>query len=103
MRARRDALRAGCRAFVATFGFSLARQSGAATAAKRVLLVHSFGRDFAPYDAVIAPFRREFASRAAEPVVFLEAALDAGARSVLRKSPRSPPTSRRGSRTRSRT
>ena len=78
MRARRDALRAGCRAFVATFGFSLARQSGAATAAKRVLLVHSFGRDFAPYDAVIAPFRREFASRAAEPVVFLEAALDAG-------------------------
>jgi signal transduction histidine kinase len=42
------------------------------------LIIHSFGRDFAPFDAVIAAFRRELASGAESPVVFLEAALDAG-------------------------
>ena len=47
-------------------------------APKRVLIIHSFGRDFAPYDAVIASFRRELASRSPQPVVVLEAALDAG-------------------------
>jgi two-component sensor histidine kinase len=45
---------------------------------QRVLIIHSFGRDFAPYDAVTAAFRRELASQAANPVIFLEATLDAG-------------------------
>jgi signal transduction histidine kinase len=45
---------------------------------RRVLIVHSFGRDFAPFDAAIATFRRELASRSPDPVVFVEAALDAG-------------------------
>jgi signal transduction histidine kinase len=76
--ARRDALRVGGRAVVAMAGLGLLRPAGAAQPSKRVLIIHSFGRDFAPYDAVIATFRREIASRAAEPVVFLEAALDAG-------------------------
>ncbi|HQR19256.1 MAG TPA: histidine kinase [Burkholderiaceae bacterium] len=52
--------------------------AGAERPAKRVLIIHSFGRDFAPYDAVTAAFRRELASRAKDPVIFLEAALDAG-------------------------
>jgi signal transduction histidine kinase len=43
-----------------------------------VLIVHSFGRDFAPFDAAIATFRRELASRSPQPVIFVEAALDAG-------------------------
>lgn len=47
---------------------------------KRVLIIHSFGRDYAPYDAVIATFRRELATRSPEPVVFMEAALDAARR-----------------------
>lgn len=47
-------------------------------AAKRVLIVHSFAREIAPYDAGIAAFRRDLASRSPEPVVFMEAALDAG-------------------------
>lgn len=52
--------------------------AGAERPAKRVLIIHSFGRDFAPYDAMTATFRREIASRATDPVIFLEAALDAG-------------------------
>ncbi|HRP27224.1 MAG TPA: histidine kinase, partial [Burkholderiaceae bacterium] len=56
----------------------LPRPARAQAAAKRVLIVHSFGRDFAPYDAVSAAFRRELASRSPQPVLFLEAALDAG-------------------------
>ena len=43
-----------------------------------MLIIHSFGRDFAPFDAAIATFRREVASRSPDPVVFVEAALDAG-------------------------
>lgn len=45
---------------------------------RRVLIVHSFGREIAPYAASVAVFRRELASRLPEPVVFIEAALDAG-------------------------
>ena len=77
--ARRDALRAGGRAVVAMAGLGLLPAAGAAgPPAKRVLIVHSFGREFAPYDAAIASFRRELASRSPEPIVFIEAALDAG-------------------------
>jgi signal transduction histidine kinase len=45
---------------------------------KRVLILHSFGRDFAPYDAITSVFRSELVRRSAEPIVFIEANLDAG-------------------------
>lgn len=76
--ARRDALRAAALALAATAALGLPRASRAGAELKRVLIIHSFGRDFAPFDAVVAAFRRELASRADGPVVFLEAALDAG-------------------------
>lgn len=43
---------------------------------KRVLILHSFGRDFAPYDTITSVFRTELARRSSEPVVFVEANLD---------------------------
>ncbi len=43
---------------------------------QRVLILHSFGRDFAPYDTITSVFRTELARRSAEPVVFAEANLD---------------------------
>ena len=45
---------------------------------KRVLLIHSFGRDFAPYDTIASVFRTELARGFPEPIVLLEATLDAG-------------------------
>ena len=75
---RRTVLRAGGSALVVTVGAGLAPRLRAQPAPKRVLIVHSFGREFAPYDAVIAAFRRELASLSPGPVLFLEAALDAG-------------------------
>ena len=76
--ARRDALRNGWRAAVAAAGLGLAWPSVAEPVARRVLIVHSFGREIAPYAVSIAVFRRELALRSPEPVVFIEAALDAG-------------------------
>jgi signal transduction histidine kinase len=68
-------------AFSASIALALALAAPLACAEaqpQRVLIIHSFGREFAPYDAAIATFRRELASRATQPVVFVEAALDAG-------------------------
>jgi two-component sensor histidine kinase len=48
-----------------------------AASPKRVLLLHSFGRDFAPYDTFASVVRTEIAGRSTEPVIFLEANLDA--------------------------
>jgi signal transduction histidine kinase len=76
--ARRRALRAGGLAFAAAACGVWPRPSSANPQPKRILIVHSFGRDFAPFDAAIATFRREVASRSPDPVVFVEAALDAG-------------------------
>ena len=45
---------------------------------KRVLLIHSFGRDFAPYDTIASVFRTELAKRSSQPIVLFEATLDAG-------------------------
>ena len=45
---------------------------------KRVLLIHSFGRDFAPYDTIASVFRTELARGSSEPIVLFEATLDAG-------------------------
>ena len=47
-----------------------------ASAPKRVLLIHSFGRDFAPYDTITSVFRTELARRSTEPITFVEANLD---------------------------
>ena len=47
------------------------------SAAQRVLVIHSYGRNVAPYDRIAAKIRRDVASKAGNPVVFLEAALDA--------------------------
>ena len=45
---------------------------------KRVLLLHSFGRDFAPYDVVTSTFRQELAKGLPGSTVLVEATLDAG-------------------------
>ncbi len=45
---------------------------------KRVLILHSFGRDFAPYDTIASVFRAELARGSTESVVISEATLDAG-------------------------
>ena len=44
---------------------------------KRVLLLHSFGRDFPPYDAIVASFRTELAKGSKVPIAIFEATLDA--------------------------
>ena len=49
-----------------------------AASPKRVLIIHSFGRDFAPYDTIASVFRAELAKGASGPVVLYEATLDAG-------------------------
>jgi len=43
---------------------------------KSVLILHSFGRDFAPYDAIVATFRTTLARRLRDPITFVEANLD---------------------------
>ena len=65
-------------ALAGTAAWLAARHAAAEPVPKRVLIVHSFGREIAPYAASIAVFRRELALRSPEPVVFIEAALDAG-------------------------
>jgi len=44
---------------------------------KRVLIIHSWGRDFAPFNAVALAFRSELAQQLKQPVAFHEASLDA--------------------------
>ena len=43
---------------------------------KRVLILHSFGRNFAPFTAVSSTFRSELARQSAAPIEFLEASLE---------------------------
>jgi PAS domain S-box-containing protein len=43
---------------------------------KRVLILHSFGRDFAPYNAVSSSFRTELARQSKVPIEFFEASLE---------------------------
>jgi signal transduction histidine kinase len=49
-----------------------------APAAKSVLLLHSFGRDIAPYDAIAAAFRTELKKGSSGPIAFYDASVDAG-------------------------
>jgi signal transduction histidine kinase len=48
------------------------------TETKRVLLLHSFGREVAPYDAIVAAFRTKLALASSEPVAIYDISLDAG-------------------------
>src|SRR5262245_31450985 len=48
----------------------------AAEAPRRVLLIHSFGRDFAPFNDVSSQFRTELARLYPQPVEFIEASLE---------------------------
>jgi signal transduction histidine kinase len=50
--------------------------SAEAAGPKRVLILHSFGRDFAPYDAIASTFRTDLAQRSPEPIRFIEVNLD---------------------------
>lgn len=43
---------------------------------RRVLIVHSFGRDFAPLDTMSATLRTELARQSPEPVEFFEASIE---------------------------
>ncbi len=52
--------------------------SAEAAVPQRVLLIHSFGRDVAPYDTIASVFRTELAKGAPGPIVLFEASLDAG-------------------------
>ncbi len=54
-------------------GVPLAAQEGVP---RRVLILDSFGRDFAPYSSVAATFRTELAQRSPDPVVFLEVSVE---------------------------
>jgi signal transduction histidine kinase len=49
-----------------------------APAAKRVLLLHSFGREIAPYDGIAAAFRTELKKGSLEPIALYDVSLDAG-------------------------
>ena len=42
----------------------------------RVLMLHSYGRDFAPFDTVASAFRSELTQRSDRPVEFFEASLE---------------------------
>lgn len=44
---------------------------------KQVLLLHSFGREFAPYDAVVATLRTELAQGSSAPLAIYDASLNA--------------------------
>src|SRR5579863_7995633 len=58
---------------------SLCTPHGAMSAeAKRVLLLHSFGRDVSPYDATEAAIRAELMRRSNEPLAIFDVSLDAG-------------------------
>ncbi len=48
----------------------------AAAGPKRVLILHSFGREFAPFDTVSAVFRTELAQRYPDAIAFIDANLD---------------------------
>lgn len=74
---RRRLLLAGSALAAAALGAGLAPRVRAQPAPRRVLIVHSFGRSIAPYDAVIAAFRTELAARSRAAIRFQEAALDA--------------------------
>ena len=66
-------VRVACALALAGLLFAFGAQ---AAGPKRVLILHSFGRDFAPYEAIASTFRTDLARRSAEPITFIETNLD---------------------------
>jgi PAS domain S-box-containing protein len=64
------------RACLGTLLLTLAALCASAASPKRVLLLYSFGRDFAPYQTFSGHLRTELASQMAEPIAFFEASLE---------------------------
>lgn len=58
-------------------GFLMLLSSADAAGAKRVLILHSLNRDFAPYNTLASSFRTGLAQALPEPVEFFEESLDA--------------------------
>ncbi|PWU09442.1 MAG: ATPase [Verrucomicrobia bacterium] len=57
--------------------FGVGLLAGAAPVeAKRVLMIHSFGREFAPFTAISSAFRTELAQQSPGPIEFHEASLE---------------------------
>jgi signal transduction histidine kinase len=65
-------------AFLLAFVVFCAPPGAMAKDAKRVLLLHSFGPEFAPYELIVATIRTELAKGSSEPVAVYDASLDAG-------------------------
>lgn len=66
---------------ILVFLASLAMLAPLATTAaetKQILLLHSFGRGIAPWDAIVASFRTELARASENPVAVYEVSLEAG-------------------------
>lgn len=70
---RRPRVRAAFACAVVVLFFALGAQ---AAVPQRVLIFHSFGRDFAPYDTIASAFRTDLAQRSSVPITFIEANLD---------------------------
>jgi signal transduction histidine kinase len=51
-------------------------QGAAAAEPQRVLVIHSFGREVAPYDVISSVFRTNVAQRSARPLIMVETNLD---------------------------
>lgn len=65
--------------FVAfTLLLALASEAVLATSTKRVLIIHSFGRDFEPYGTIASVFRTELVSGSPDTLRLYEATFDAG-------------------------
>ena len=64
----------GC--LIILFRVSAAGQDGASVRIHRILLVHSFGRDYAPFTQVVAGFREELSRVSPQPVEFFETSLE---------------------------
>jgi len=54
----------------------IAAASAAAAEPKRVLLVHSYGRGFSPYDDYVAKFRAELGRQSPDPIDFYEVSVE---------------------------
>jgi len=55
---------------------ALAIVSATAAEPRRVLLIHSFGRDFPPFNAFSGIFRAELVSQSAEPLDLFEVSIE---------------------------
>jgi len=66
----------GSAAFLCTLVAIFFAAGAQAAVTKRVLLLHSFGREIAPFDTTAAVFRTDLAKRSPGPIAFTEANLD---------------------------